>query len=699
MASQLSQLRQLAQLSGVQTAYYDVSHRRRQASAEGLLRVVQALGLPVAQMHDVPDALRARRQEQWQSLCEPVVVAWSGQATEMELRFPAAHPGDRPVACSLQLENGEKKTWSFQPAHLPVSQEVEVEGVRYVARKLALPESLPLGYHQLRLEGQGRSAESLLLSAPLQAYVPAGKTWGVFLPLYALHSQKSWGAGDFSDLEALVEWTSRLGGTVVGTLPLLTAFLDEPFDPSPYAPASRLFWNEFYIDVTRIPELTKCPAARAWLESSELQQAIATLRSASLVDYRRQMAIKRTVLEELARSFFADRSDRYESFQRFVESHPAVEDYARFRAVGEQRRAPWRQWPQPLHDGVLTAADGDEEARRYHLYVQWIAHEQLQALSAKAKGPGSGLYLDLPLGVHLYSYDVWRERAAFALDAAGGAPPDAVFTKGQDWGFPPLHPGKIREQGYRYVIAYLRHHFRHAGLLRIDHVMGLHRLYWVPKGLEPSDGVYVRYPTEELYALLSLESHRHKSVVVGENLGTVPSYVNATMARHKIHRMYVVQYELPTDPRRPLRAVPADAVASLNTHDMPPFAAFWQGLDLHDRYALGLLDAAGLERERQNLLVMKETLLNFLQRKGWLQSKEVDEQTILKACLSYLAASPARLVLVTVEDLWLETLPQNVPGTGEERSNWRRKTRYAFEAFCQMPQLLETFQAVDRLRK
>jgi 4-alpha-glucanotransferase len=405
------------------------------------------------------------------------------------------------------------------------------------------------------------------------------------------------------------------------------------------------------------------------------------------------------VLEELARSFFAEPSARHAPFQRFVESHPAVADYARFRAVGERLRAPWPQWPQPLRDGVLPEDKDGEEAGRYHLYAQWLAHEQLQALAEKAKGHGPGLYLDLPLGVHRDGYDVWREREAFAIDAAGGAPPDAVFTKGQDWGFPPLHPERNRTQGYRYVIAYVRHHLRQAGLLRIDHVMGLHRLFWVPKGFAASEGAYVRYPAEELYAILSLESHRHTSAIVGENLGTVPAAVNATMARHRIHRMYVVQYELPSVLHRPLRAVPSDVVASLNTHDMPPFAAFWEGLDIHERFELGLMDEAGLQLERQNLSAMQEALVAVLRRGGWLREGAADLRDVLQACLSHLAASPARVVLVNLEDLWLETLPQNIPGTGEERPNWRRKTRERFEAWCQMPQVVTALQAINLLRE
>lgn len=191
--------------------------------------------------------------------------------------------------------------------------------------------------------------------------------------------------------------------------------------------------------------------------------------------------------------------------------------------------------------------------------------------------------IDLPLGVHAEGYDTRRERQAFAPEANVGAPPDPVFTKGQDWGFAPLHPRRIRQQGYRYVLEFLRFQMRHTGLLRIDHVMSLHRLYWIPKGHPPGEGAYVRYRPEELHAILCLESNRNKTVVVGENLGTVPPEVDAGMKRHHLRQMYVVQYEVPPDPRRALRPPPAQCVASFNTHDMPPFQAFWQGKDIEDR--------------------------------------------------------------------------------------------------------------------
>jgi 4-alpha-glucanotransferase len=698
---QMQALQQLAGLYGVQTAYVDVSQRRRQASVETLLTVLQLLGAPIATVADAPAALRQRRQTLWQRGVEPVIALWDGKPAQLALRLPSTRAAGTLSGC-LELETGEVHRWEAEIVRLPTVRTVEVEGVPHLVQRLTVPLTLPCGYHRLSLETAAWHGDTLLIVAPRRAYVPPEsvehRDWGVFSPLYALHSERSWGGGDFSDLEMLLTWIAELGGGVLATLPLLAAFLDDPYDPSPYTPASRLFWNEFYIDVTRAPGLQRCSAALGLLASDAIQQEITTLRQASLVDYRRQMALKRRILTELSQHLFADASEPYTALQRFVETHPVLEDYARFRAVGERQQAPWPAWPEPLRSGTLCQEDYDEQARRYHLYVQWVAHEQLTSMARRSWDTGVKLYLDLPLGVHPYSYDVWRERDVFVSDAAGGAPPDVVFTKGQNWGFPPLHPEAMRAQGYRYWLAYLRHQLKHTGLLRIDHVMGLHRLFWVPKGLEPRQGVYVRYPAEELYAMLNLESHRHQVIIVGENLGTVPAYVNTAMARHRLHRMYVVQYELAPRPDGVLPVVPADTVASLNTHDMPPFAAYVQGLDIDDRQQQGLMKAADARRERRHRQALLVALQRFLQSQNLL-APNADMQALCSACVAVLGASPAQVVLLNLEDLWLETQPQNFPGTSGERPNWQRKARYNLEAFCHMPQVLALLRSMNHLRK
>ena len=297
---------------------------------------------------------------------------------------------------------------------------------------------------------------------------------------------------------------------------------------------------------------------------------------------------------------------------------------------GNSSGPPGKIGPTRMRRGQLTEQDYDLRSKQYHLYVQWVATNQLENL---AEAAGGGLYLDLPLGVRPDGYDVWRWHDFYACEASVGSPPDAMWTKGQNWGFPPLHPERIRHDGYRHVREYLRHHLRLAHILRIDHVMQLHRLYWVPRGLGAHQGAYVQYRPEEFYAILNLESHRCRSALVGENLGTVPPAVNQAMQRHDVQPMYVVQYEIAEeeveeelanqDQNQPaakaivLRKVPADALASMNTHDMATFAAWWRGEDIWLRRDMDLIDQQEADRQYQELQIVRNELTN------WLRSKQL----------------------------------------------------------------------------
>ena len=409
------------------------------------------------------------------------------------------------------------------------------------------------------------------------------------------------------------------------------------------------------------------------------------------------MKLKRRVLEECARVLAANETGRRAALEKYVEGNPELRDYGVFRAVGERRRAAWQTWPAPLREGAVTPSDFDPAAAGYHYYVQWLAQEQLQGLATGARANGPGLYLDLPLGVNASGYDAWRYPQAFAPDTAAGAPPDPFFAKGQNWGFPPLHPERIRNGGYPYVRAYLHHHMNLAGILRIDHMMGLHRLYWIPHGAAAQEGVYVSYRAEELYAVFVLEAHRHGTLLVGEDLGTVPEEVPPMMARHNIYRMYVMQYQAqPKD--EALSPIFPGAVASINTHDMPTFAAFWKGLDIDDRHDLGLFDdeAAAAEHVRRREMIAR--IEADLRRHGFLKEKN-DPLAVLRACLNFLATGPGRVALANVEDFWMEEHPQNVPGTWRERPNWMRRAKHLLEEFTKMPAVLEALRELDRITK
>ncbi len=667
-------LRRLARLSGVLTSYYDDKGRLQEATSDALRAVLEALHPGVFDgRNGERHAVRELRTRHWHWNCEPVVVAWNGLFGRCDLRMPASARGG--VTFHLEHEDGGTREWSHSLEDLPITHEHDLYGVPHVARAYSIEGRLPLGYHKLHITGPGCHREVTIIAAPRRAYDKEdGKRWGAFLPLYALHSQSSWGAGDFTDLAAFNDWVLDSGGGLVATLPLLPTYLGEPYDPSPYSPVSRLFWNEFFVDPRRAPAFAECDEAQAMVASPQFQSEVAELRDLAFVDYRRQMRLKREVLTALARHAFA--GDEAGPLQRFVQALPDAAAYARFRVEREMRAQPWSQWPvDALQPGDADGEGLDGDAYRFYVYSQYLAEQQLDELARQNHERDGQIYLDLPLGCHPDGYDSWRYRDTFAAGVACGAPPDSLFTGGQNWGFAPQHPRAIRENGYELFRAVIRHHLRFANVLRIDHVMGLHRLFWIPSELPATEGVYVHYRAEELYAILNLESHRHKATIMGENLGTVPEYVNMALDRHRIYTSYVMQYELPSSPGRPPRQPRPRSFASLNTHDMPPFAGFLEGRDIQIRRDLGVTAQDVAEREVDERAGQRKALIHTLRQEGLLTEAEPTPDELYRAALEYLSSSRARYVLINVEDFWQETEPQNIPGSSASTPNWTRRAK------------------------
>ena len=682
MARRIPGLSRLARACGVATSYVDLARVRRTASHDALLAVLRSMGAPVERAADVPAALVEHEARAWRRALEPVAVAWDGKPRAIELRRPADE-ADARAEVRIEAEDGETRTVELAAGARTVRR-ATVDGRRYVAQRMQLPE-LPIGYHRVSVTLRGGCAESLLIAAPVQCWEPEPRReWGVFLPLYALRSASDWGIGDFGDLERLAEWVVARGGSAVATLPLLAAFVERPFDPSPYAPVSRLFWNECFLDMARVPGL-----------EAEPTDELGRLRAADHVDYRGVAAARRGALTPLAHRYFQNGGAQSREFREFLRENPRAEAYARFRAACHEAESGWPGWAAP---DAAERVNENGDAYRYHLFAQLMAARQLRDVARRVRDAGGSFYLDLPLGVRPDGFDVWQHRELFALGVSTGAPPDPFFSRGQSWGFPPFDPHALRESGYGYFRECVRNHMRYAGVLRLDHVMGLHRLFWIPPGGQPADGVYVRYPAEEMYAILALESHRHETMVVGEDLGTVPREVPRAMAAHALQRMSVLQFEVNPDSRRPLPQPPRARVASINTHDMPTFAAFWRGLDIDDRRDLGLLDMAGAAAARVARERVRQALARMLRSQRLLGEAVDDVEQVHAACLQYYGRSRARLVLCTLEDLWAETRPQNTPGTYAERPNWSRKARYPLEEFTRMPQVLHVLDALNASR-
>ncbi len=694
----LDRLKELARLYAVDSEYYDGLGVRREPPPESLLAIVRSLGAPVNGLGDVPLGLHERTSQLATAPVEPVIVTWGDSPLVVDLNL--ADPGDETkLEFTLVYEDGETQIRPLAWGQGQGLAESTFEGRHYRRRRFVLDTPVRHGYHTLRIEGAGIAASCFVISAPARAFQgPGRRSWGMFLPAYALHGSSSWGAGDLSDFHRFMDWTADLGGRFVGTLPLFAAFLEEPFAPSPYAPVSRLFWNEFFADPTRAPNWAACEEAQRLVASESFERAIEKERAGPMVDYHSQMALKARIFQSLSRQFWSSRGGKDPDLLDFLKSRPEVRDYANFRAVVERRRRNWQAWPKRMQAGTLRPGDREAERYQYHLYVQWLVQRQMEALIESGRRRETGLYLDLPLGVHPDGFDAWKSRQSFAAGMSGGAPPDGFFTVGQEWGFPPLHPESERSRQYRYLRSVLANLMRHTDMIRIDHAMSLQRLFWVPQGASALEGAYVYYRMEELFALVVLESARNDCVIVGEDLGTVTPELRQTMEERGLYRMYVGQFELALDRNPPFSEPQPRMVASLNTHDTPTAAGFWFADDVELRKDLGLLKGEDLSQERAGRASLREALKSRLDVEAEAPPFQVQFQ-ILVRWLEFLAASPAEYVLVTLEDLLQTREPQNVPGTYDEQPNWKRKTRLPFEAFREDTRVVETLKRVESLRR
>jgi 4-alpha-glucanotransferase len=627
-------LHALAATLGVHTQYTDGLGNQVRVGDETLVRVCRAMGAAISCPADAVEALRNHAANPTGAVFAPVSVAWDGM-------LQMALPSGGEVRAELELEDG-----SAGPVHL-------ADGVLRATRPL------PLGYHRLVvLTGSGRST-CTVISAPVHAFRLPGerRRWGVAAQLAALRSGRSRSVGDLQDLESLCSWLHAQGGDAVMLLPLLPTFNTDNPEPSPYSPVSRLFWSELMLD------LGGAHRPVGAVSSLDVSKAHAEVWSA---------LSQRTPSPEASRD-------------------PELLRYARFRGVQARMGRNWREWPAVARGGELRDDQVDPATAHFHLVAQDLARQQLGALSGRLRRDGFGLGLDLTVGVHADGYDAWSRQQLFAEGMSVGAPPDPGFPSGQDWGFSPLLPQASRLEGHRYAAASLVHHMAVADVLRVDHIMALSRLYWIPHGMALHEGTYVAYPSEELLAVLTLESHRHRCEVVGENLGTVPEEVNTALQRHRIRGIYLAQFQATGEEGASLPA--QDEVASFGSHDTPTLAGWLAGDDIDERGRHGLLapDRIVQVREARAAAIARLAVM--------LGASTDDPNPLLLALLEWLGRSPSELVVPWFEDLWLEVRGVNIPGTrASERANWQRPMRLLLEDLMSDPQVEACLRTLRQAR-
>jgi 4-alpha-glucanotransferase len=543
-------------------------------------------------------------------------------------------------------------------------------------------------------------------AAPGRAYtvceaLRGRRAFGILANLYAVRSERGLGFGDLGDLRALVRFAARHGAEFVGLNPLHALRLD-PRETSPYSPATRLFREPLYLELEAIPELASCAPARRILRSEAWRREVEALRAAERIDYARAAALRRPVLEALHATFRAGAraggSPRARAFAAFrAREGAALEAFATFRALEEARTGrarDWRGWPARLRD---PGSDAVREFRRahprevgFHAWLQFELDVQLAAVArdARSSGMAIGLYPDLALGSSRAGFDAWAFQSRFAAGVTVGAPPDDYARQGQDWNLPALLPARLAGDGFAWLARLLRASFAHAGALRVDHVLGFQRQWWIPTGRPASEGAYVRFPARDLLGVLARESRRARALVIGEDLGTVPPGLAARLARRGILSSRVLLFERTARGGfRSARRISPRALVSANTHDLPSLAAFWSGRDLDLRRRLGLIpDDAALARAREGREAERRALLRRLVAEGARLGASPDAPALCAAVYAFLCRTRAPLVGVSLDDLAGETEPVNVPGVGPDRfPSWTRRMGRGLEALPSDP--------------
>ncbi len=666
-----SPLERLARARGVSTAYEDAFEQRRQVPVEAVIGVLQALGEELDSPAGAAACLaRLEAGRRAAGRHEPVVVAWDGSLPE------GSPTGD---GARLELEDGTdaSRLLGTGPG----------AGARH---------RLPFGTHRL-FPADDPDSPVLVLSAPRSARPLEPSCWGVFAPTYGLFDGRETPAGDLSALERLGLLAGRLGASYVATLPLLADFsaTDTPSAArSPYSPLTRMWWNEAYLDLERLPEL-----------EGEVRVPVREGAPPRLADVAAAGSFVRPLLGVAAERLVAAGGPRLASFRAFQAERPDVLTYATYRAAAEVAGPAVSAWPRSWVAGnILAGRDVPHEAVLAHVYAQWAVDDQLGDVARRIAAAGCRLMADLPVGSRADGYDPWAYPGSFAGSSGSrrratvGAPPDQFFSGGQNWGFRPLHPDGERASGYPVVRTALAHLLRHCGALRIDHVMGLQRLWWIPEGAPADLGAYVHYRSEELLAIACLEAWRRGASLVGEDLGTVDPALRELLACHGIAGMHVAVLDLEVLPGKPLSPRPG-SVAFVDTHDTATFAGWFDGTDIEDRVQLGIIDEEEAETERSRRNGARDWLLGHLTAAGALEDPGAGPDKVHAALLEELGTSEAAMVVANLEDLWGEHDPQNIPGTTNEHPNFSRRLSVSLAQLESSMACLEPLRRLDGARR
>jgi 4-alpha-glucanotransferase len=702
-------LDRVAEISGIDPGFWDIWGRRHVVAVEAKQAILRAMGIAADTAEDLKSSLAALSLREWQRLLPPAVVARESGEIELLLSVPADGLGER-AQIFIRREDGQTAEFEVKPWELPQAGSIEMEGRTWVRKQVRLPLALPLGYHDISVKLGAATACTRYIVTPDRAWTDpylgrGGRAAGIAVSLYGVRSARNWGCGDFSDLLEIVDWVAdELRGSFVALSPLHAIHNRRPFNTSPYLPNCIFYQNFIYLDVEGMEEFGRCRHAQQLRHSPQVISEIDALRASPFVEYEKVSALKLRFLKLLFIRFLREKradSPRAREFQEFLEREgDLLEKYATYCALDEHlhRSNPdvwvWPHWPEPYQnpDSQETRAFRQKHWRRvlFYQFLQWQIDLQLRRAQQRARDRrlSIGLYHDLALATDRFGSDLWAHRPFYVSGCRVGSPPDDFSPNGQDWAFPPPNSDRHRENGYRLFAESIRKNCRHGGALRIDHVMRLFRLYWIPDGADAARGAYVRERSEDFVRILALESVRNQVVVVGEDLGTVEPKVRETLARFGILSYRLFYFEKQEQGAfRTYDEYPRQALVSSTTHDLPTLAGFWLGTDIEARRAAGVLDQQAFASQVESRGREKQKMLDVLFQVGLMppdlprSAAAYPELTgeLHNAVVGFLALTPCQLLAINQEDLTKELSQQNLPATTWQYPNWGRKMRFTLE--------------------
>lgn len=663
----------LADRLGVACAYHDWSGNFVTVDTSTVVAVLASLGVRADTEEDCVASLSELDRRHWSRPLPPTVVALAGTEAAFWVHVTHGHPAQVWV----RLEDGTVRDGIRQADNF--TPPFDLDGRLVGEATFVLPADLPLGYHRVHLRSGADEFDAPLIVTPpwlgLPARMGARRAWGLATQLYSVRSKDSWGLGDLTDLADLAVWAgAEHGAGYVLVNPMHAASPTKHMEPSPYLPTSRRFVSPLYLRVEAIPEFASMPK-RGRVHTLR-KQVQARARKSDILDRDHAWAAKRTALKMVYR--VPRTAGRELAFEAYKEREgTALDNFAIWCALAEEHGGDWRTWPRelqhPAGPAVAEFADQHRRAVDFHRWLQWQLDEQLAAAQSQAVRTGMplGIMGDLAVGVHPSGADAWALQEVLALGVTAGAPPDEFNQLGQDWSQPPWRPDQLEELGYQPFRTLIQAILRHTGGVRIDHIIGLFRLWWIPRGGPPTAGTYVRYNHDAMIGIVALEAHRAGAVVVGEDLGTVEPWARDYLRERGLLGTSILWFEIDPATRGPLRAEHWRelCLSSVTTHDLPPTPGYLAAEHVRLRDRLGLLTRPVAE-ELADHDAEQSAWMAELRRVGLLDA-EADEEDVIAALYRYLARTPSKLLALALADAVGDRRTQNQPGTTDEYPNWR----------------------------